>query len=111
LPNIVELAIGMKVMVTINICTDLNVANGTQGEIMDIVLDEREDEKDLHTTKIKLQFPPCYVLVKLTRTKATQLEGLPEHVIPITPITKVYSIQMNKRKLKITRTQLPMTPK
>ena len=33
LPNIVKLAVGMKVMVTANMETDLNVTNGARGEI------------------------------------------------------------------------------
>ena len=37
-----ELAIGAPVMVTQNILTDLDVANGVRGEIEGIVFDERE---------------------------------------------------------------------
>jgi len=33
----VELAIGMKVMVTWNVFTELDVANGTRGKITDII--------------------------------------------------------------------------
>jgi hypothetical protein len=38
LPDAVEFAIGMKVMVTDNIDTDLDIANGSRGEIVDVVL-------------------------------------------------------------------------
>jgi hypothetical protein len=38
----VELAIGAPVMVTMNILTDLDVANGVRGHVEGIVLDERE---------------------------------------------------------------------
>jgi hypothetical protein len=38
LPHQVEIAIGMRVMVTNNIETDLDITNGAQGEIVDIVL-------------------------------------------------------------------------
>ena len=34
----VEIAVGMKVMVTSNVETDLNVTNGACGEIVDIIL-------------------------------------------------------------------------
>ena len=34
--------IGMKVMVTFNVKTDLDIANGARGEIIKIVLDENE---------------------------------------------------------------------
>ncbi|KAJ7833759.1 hypothetical protein B0H14DRAFT_3710216 [Mycena olivaceomarginata] len=42
LPNFIELAIGMKVLVTRNIETDLDLANGARGEIVDVVLDPDE---------------------------------------------------------------------
>ncbi|KAF5389044.1 hypothetical protein D9757_004877 [Collybiopsis confluens] len=42
LSDVVELAKGMKVMVTFNVDTDLDITNGARGEIVDIVLDENE---------------------------------------------------------------------
>ena len=42
LPESLEFVIGMKVMVTMNIDTDLDIANGARGEIVDIVLDPDE---------------------------------------------------------------------
>ena len=36
-----ELALGMEVMVTFNVSTDFDMANGAWGHIVDIVLDER----------------------------------------------------------------------
>jgi hypothetical protein len=42
LSNRIKLAIGMKVMVTLNIKTDLDIANSARGEIIMIVLDGRE---------------------------------------------------------------------
>jgi len=43
LPNKVELAIGMGVMVTFNMKMDLDVANRLQGMIIGIKLEEGED--------------------------------------------------------------------
>ena len=40
LPAIVRIAIGMKAMVVLNIATEADIANGTRGEIQDIILDE-----------------------------------------------------------------------
>ena len=54
-------------------------------------------------------YPPCFVLVKLDWTKATQLEGLEEHVVPIISISKTFTITINGQKQKIMRFQLPMT--
>ena len=42
LPDEVELALGMEVMVTFNVSTNLDLVNGARGHIVDIVLDERE---------------------------------------------------------------------
>jgi len=46
-------------MVTMNILTDLDVANGSRGEIVDIILDEREEIADTSASIIKLRYPPC----------------------------------------------------
>lgn len=39
----IELAVGMKVMVTLNLATEADLANGSRGIVTDIVLDPRED--------------------------------------------------------------------
>ena len=106
----VELAIGAPVMVTLNILTDLDVANGVRGRIEGVVLDERErliQTKDSHIAS--LQYPPRYVLVKLDRTKAPALDGLPQNVIPITPVKKTFVINREGTKVSVTRSQLPLT--
>ena len=73
----VELAIRAPVMVTLNNLTDLDVANGVQGIIEGIVLDECESQTTTKKTQmIHLQYPPRYVLVRLGQTKAPQLQGL-----------------------------------
>jgi hypothetical protein len=106
----IELAIGALVMVTLNIFMDLDMANGVQGTIEEIVLDECEQQiftKDSQT--IHLHYPPQYVLVKLLQTKAPQLKGLPPNVIPIAPITKTFIATKNGEKTTVHRTQLPLT--
>ena len=106
----IELAIGASVMVTLNIHTDLDVANGVRGTIQGIILDERERLITTSDTRtIRLQYPPRYVLVKLARTKAPHLEGLDENVIPIEPVMKSFSIVKDGRKITVNRTQLPLT--
>ena len=105
-----ELAIGAPVMVTLNISTDLDVANGVRGEVEAIVLDEREhdvttDEKHI----IRLRYPPRYVLVRLDRTKAPALKGLPRHVIPIFPVKKSFTIDKGGQRITVNRVQLPLT--
>ena len=106
----IELAIGAQVMVTLNILTDLDVANGVRGVIEGIVLDERErimTVKETHS--IHLCYPPRYVLIRLDRTKAPSLENLPQNVIPIIPVKKNFTINKNGTKTTVTRYQLPLT--
>lgn len=75
----------MKVMVTENIETDLDVTNGARGEIVDIILDV--DEPPIGDEPIvTLKELPAYILVKLHCTRATRLEGLNEGVISVRPI-------------------------
>ena len=106
----IELAIGIPVMVTFNVRTELDVANGVRGVIEAIMMDEREEQSALkENSTIHLQHPPRYVLMKLHRTKQPPLEGLTQNVIPITPVTKSFSTNKDGRKLTVNRTQLPLT--
>jgi hypothetical protein len=112
LPTSIQIAKGMQIMVTTNIETDLDIANGARGEIVDIVL--HPDEPPLPNTPIvKLTRLPAYLLVKLTRTRATQLEGLEERVIPVEPTSIKFQIKVKSKGKVITRTvtrlQYPVT--
>jgi ATP-dependent exoDNAse (exonuclease V) alpha subunit len=104
----VELALGAPVMVTLNIHTDLDITNGVHGVIEGIVLDEREHQIGLNETSVHLHYPPRYVLVKLLQTKAAQLPGLAENVIPISPVTKMFTIMKDRSQITVHRTQLPL---
>lgn len=109
LPNKVEVAIGMEVMVTVNVETELDVANGARGVVVDIILDPREDS-DTTGAEVKLQYPPACVLVKLHKTKAKQLEGLEDRVLPIVPMEAKYDLpQLDNKTKRVTRRQLPIT--
>lgn len=115
LPESVEIAVGAKVLVTQNIETDLDIANGTRGEIVDIVLDEREPAIDPSGDVVNLKYPPAYILVKLNKTRLKQLRGLDECVIPIRPTVQKMRINIpgarGKTKTRtVTRTQYPITP-
>ena len=60
-----ELAIGMKVIVLLNLLTEADIANGTRGMIQDIVLDHREgrllaDDNGI----VKLTYPPAMIVFK-----------------------------------------------
>ncbi|OBZ68217.1 ATP-dependent DNA helicase PIF6 [Grifola frondosa] len=110
LPNMVELAIGMKVMVTMNVKTDLDVANGSRGTIVDIILDPREPEIGAAQI-VHLQYPPACVIVKLEYCRQAALTNLQQGEIPIEPTLKTFQIAIdaNEPKLTIKRRQMPMT--
>jgi len=65
----------MKVMVTTNVEMDLDVTNNARREIVDIIL--HPDKPPVGDGPVvKLKYLPAYILVKLTHTQATQLDGL-----------------------------------
>ena len=111
LANKVDIVIGMEVMVTFNISTDLDIANRARGHIIDIILDSHEEMSAVSSHTNKLQYPPLYILVCMICTKANALIGLESGVLPITPLTKTFSIvTASSNKVTITRHQLPITP-
>jgi hypothetical protein len=91
LSDTVELFVGMKMMVTYNVQTDMDLANGARGEIVDIILDEREEDHNEEDAIVNLKYPPRMVLVKLLHCKAPKLDGLEESIVPMTPISKTFS--------------------
>src|SRR5882762_9281874 len=101
-------------MVTENIETDLDVTNGARGEIVDIIL--HPDEPPLSSEPIvTLKHLPSYVLIKMQRTRATQLDGLSEGIIPVEVATCNFQIKVHTTGGKyvtrsVRRRQFPMTP-
>ena len=97
-------------MVTFNVSMDLNVANGARGHIVDIVLDGHEEINSNSSQMINLQHPPIYILVWMICMKVHTLEDLENGVLPIMPLTKMFSvITASGNKITITRLQLPVT--
>ncbi|KIL59325.1 hypothetical protein M378DRAFT_59006, partial [Amanita muscaria Koide BX008] len=69
LPWKIEIAKGMKILVTDNVETDLDVTNGARGVIEDIIL--HPDEPAIGDSPlVNLKYLPAYILVKLCRTRA-----------------------------------------
>ena len=108
LPETIHLAIGVKVMVTNNLQTDLDITNGARGVIVDILLNRNELPLEEGST-VTLKFLPECVLVKLDRTRAAALPHLEEGVIPIQPIPSKIQVQVRGKTHTVTRTQFPMT--
>lgn len=62
----------------------LDITNGARGIITDIILHPEEPPFDQSAPVVKLRHLPAYILVKLNRTRASQLAGLDEAVIQFT---------------------------
>jgi hypothetical protein len=104
----VEIAVGMEVMVTVNIDTELDVANGARGIVHKIILDPREDASST-SKEVKLCYQPACVLVRLNRTKAPKLSGLEMGIVPIVPFEQKSNLTHNSKTSRATRRQLPIT--
>lgn len=109
LPNKLELARGMKAMVLENIAPNAGLANGSRGEIVDIILDPNEIVSEHSCESIKLQYPPAAVLFAPYIDRGTQLQGLPKGVVPIFPTQKKFKLG-GRSGTTVTRTQLALTP-
>ena len=107
----VHMAIGMKAMVLLNVAMEADIANGTRGEIQDIILDEREqtsepDEEGI----IHLKFPPAMLLFKPDRMSKLSFPGLPPGIIPLTPSQVKFTVTgRSGKRFKVTRRQYAMT--
>jgi hypothetical protein len=115
LPDVVQIAIGMKVMVTYNVETELDIANGARGTVERIIIDNAEDEGTASTELAcvrDLARPPLCVLVRLSKADVKwEIPGLERGVVPITPIRNRFQVALpNGTKPTLWRTQLPLTP-
>ena len=71
----------------LQVTTDLDITNGAQGEIVDIVLHPDEPPFSRDAAVVTLKHLPAVILVKLHRTCASGLDGLDDAVVPIQPAT------------------------
>jgi hypothetical protein len=95
LPDEVPLVIGLKIMVTLNVKTDLDVANSAQGTIVGISLSPDEPPFDISAPVVTLTQLLTYILVKMECTCAVALPRLEEGVLPIIPASKSYQTVMS----------------
>jgi len=111
LPAYVYLSLGMKVMVTCNIATTVNLTNGSRGTIVDIILDPHESQlvtANIEHDTVHLQFPPAAVVLQLDFTQFPIVPGLQRGQAPLFPIAKKFRI--GKPSVSVQRRQLPLTP-
>jgi len=83
----------MKVMVTCNVETDLDVTNGARGVVVGIIMHANKDQYS-DQTEVHLERMPKYVLMQLNRTQASTLAGLEKGVIPVEPMEVTFKIKV-----------------
>ncbi|KAG5220343.1 ATP-dependent DNA helicase [Salix suchowensis] len=107
----VEVAVGMRGMVLLNIATESDLANGSCGTVSQITLDSREPVADQLTLELKLLYPPACVIFKLDHATFPPFEELASGEIPIFPTEGSFRITTGSGKKKtVKRRQLAMTP-
>ncbi|KAG8742906.1 hypothetical protein FRC10_000765 [Ceratobasidium sp. 414] len=111
LPDVIHLARGMPVMVTANVETEVDVANGSRGIIEEIIVHSDEQNAFDSSAELQLKRPPACVLVRLSRTRAAPIPGLEDGVIPIVPIRNNFKLTIrDKVTATISREQIPLIP-
>jgi hypothetical protein len=98
----------MRVMVTANLQTDLDVVNGVRGKIVDIVLEE-DEQIQAGESVVTLRLEMAASTYVLDHTKVRTLTGLPAGMIPIAPMLRTYMLTDVAGIKKSTKWQLPIT--
>ena len=105
--------IGMPVIVTKNIFTELGITNGTKGVIKSIHFEGGQSGISENSTGFHhLKHTPKCIIVELDDINVRPLDGLPPNHIPI--VTKRGSFQVytgGKEKLSINRRHFPLVPR
>ncbi|KIK91190.1 hypothetical protein PAXRUDRAFT_150064 [Paxillus rubicundulus Ve08.2h10] len=98
-------------MVTENLTTSANLANGSRGTITDIILDPQElalKSSDAQSGLVYLQYPPLFVILKLDFMELRALSNLQDHEVPLVPLKRNFYVG-SKPRTRISRRQLPLT--
>ena len=106
LPGFLPLYVGMPIVLkSKNISTDLGITNGSQGYV-----------RQFHTNINSMNFTYCSCALIEFPDSRVNLPNLPHGYFPITPVSTSFVTELPqteyepKRKVKITRTQLPIQP-
>ncbi len=91
-----QIAIGMRAMVLMNIAMEADIVNGTRGVIQDIVLDSREILPEKHDCQMEmmLKYPPAIIIFKPDNpSKEYNFPGLAKGLVLIVPNEGSFTIQ------------------
>jgi len=107
-----EVAVGMKIMVTLNLAMEANLANSSQGIIHDIVLELREsvcEDNCDENSIVWLQYPLAMIIFKPYKYQFNPFPGLEPSLILIFPSKVSFNIHCpQKPKMTIHRQQYPL---
>ena len=111
LPRELKLYVGMPVIVSCNIKTELGITNGTTGVVKSIHLKSGEvisGDTGFHY----LDQHPHYIIVELDDIDVKPLVGLPANCVPIEPIKKNFQVSMpgKQKDVSINRRHFPIVP-
>ena len=96
----IKFAIGMQVMVTLNVATEANLANGSRGVIQDIILDPREELIKMDRDEegvVWLQYPPAMILFKLFHHEFEPFPGYEPGLILIFPLEVTFRAKLEDK--------------
>lgn len=109
LPHKVELVIGMRAMAMMNISTEVDLANSSQGIVEDIILDPKEKLEVIKSPNIQLKYPPAIVLFRPLFCCSIKFPGLPEGIMPIF-LTHTSFRLSGSSGIHVDREQISLTP-
>ena len=111
LPRELKLFVGMPIMISSNIATELGITNGTCGTIKSIHLKNGEEVTDTSGYHA-LEEQPQYIIVELKDIDMRPLDGLPEKHVPISVKKGSFQVKMSgkKKKINVNRSHFPMVP-
>ncbi|RDB26275.1 ATP-dependent DNA helicase pfh1 [Hypsizygus marmoreus] len=108
----VHLALGMNIMVTFNIATEADLANGTRAIVENIVLDPRDQfvQPDQVSGVITLRHPPAMVTIRPCRGTFPSIPGMESGILPVFPSEGNFTLQAGNGQItKLKRRQLAIT--
>ena len=113
LPRELKLYIGMPVIVTKNIYTELGITNGTKGVVRSIHFKKEESVVIGYRDNFQyLQHTPDCIVVELDDINVKPLDGLPANHVPIVPQRGSFQVHLGgKESVSVNRRHFPLVPR
>ena len=112
LPGELPLFIGMPVILTKNIATELGLTNGTTGVIRSIHFNKDESVTE-GTGFQRLMYTPDCIIAELDDISMNPLDGLEPNHVPIFPTKGNFKVKIrgSDNSVSINRTHFPLVPR